>query len=352
MAASALSETGRRIWLRAVGVVLLLALAFPVLAEVAPVPAADRAYAARDYAKAARLWEEACDAGNAGGCYELAIVYRDGEGVPADHARFLELAANACDGGDGRGCYGVAKDELRADEEGTATATPEQLERGMAFYRKGCDLGFAPACRNLALHVRDSQPADADPEATIAGFDRACSAGDGAACFALAGLFDLHEGVPLRDDPAAANDALRRGCNQLDNDSCQNLAWHYAHGFGLETDFVRSAALYQLACGDAAGFNCFMIPSAHYAAPPYEGSEIRSEWSEAAGAYDRACKADFAPGCFGLARLIARGGQGRKHEPQIRALLEKAIELEPDYPVATELLRRVDAGELPTDAIL
>jgi hypothetical protein len=36
----------------------------------------------------------------------------------------------------------------------------------------------------------------------------------------------------------------------------------------------------------------------------------------------------------------------------MRALLEKALRLEPAYPRATELLRRVDAGELPSRPLL
>lgn len=178
-------------------------------------------------------------------------------------------------------------------------------------------------------------------------FDRACADGDGAACLALSQLFDAHESEPLHDDPAKANDALRRGCNLLDRDSCQTLGFHYEYGFGVEADPVRSAALYAVGCDDDPGLNCPNLSSGHFAAPAYEADDVHPAWATAAGVYQRACDAGFAPGCFGLARVIARSGQGRAHAAKMRSLLETALRLEPGHPMATELLRRVDAGELP-----
>ncbi|MBD3728533.1 MAG: sel1 repeat family protein [Sphingomonadales bacterium] len=326
----------------------LLALpAAPADAAGEKAGAAERAYRDGDFHEAARLWGEACDHNDAASCYELGIVYRDGEGTPADHPRYLKLMRTACDGDEPRGCYQLGREELGQQEDGGPRATPEQRERGLAFYGKACDLGLSAACRNLSLHMGEDGALEHDPQAYVARLEQSCATGDGAGCFALAALYDRHEGKVLRDNPAAANDALRRGCSRLDRDSCQNLAWHYAHGFGVKTDLRKSAVLYQLACDDDAGFNCPFIPATHIRPAPYSGSAVANEWRAAAGTYEQACHADFAPGCFGLARLIARSGKGAEHADQMRSLLEKAIRLEPDFVIAWELLRRVDAGELP-----
>jgi hypothetical protein len=321
-------------------------------AESAPVPAAEKAYRNGDFAEAAQLWEKACNTGNAGGCYELAIVHRDGEGTAVDLTRYVELLDIACEGGEPRACYNLAKEELSDDEEGIASASEERLARGMALYERACDLGSSQACSNWALHAGSSAATRQNPDEMIARFDRACAAGGGPACLALSQLFDAHEDKPLRDDPKAANDALQRGCNLLDRDSCQTLGFHYEYGFGVEPDPLKSAALYGIGCDDDPGLNCPHLSPGHFAGARYTAGDVHPSWTIAAGVYQRACDADFAQGCFGLARVIARSGQGPAHADRMRALLEKALRLEPAYPRATELLRRVDAGELPSRPLL
>lgn len=332
--------------------VVLFALAGIANAESARVPAAEKAYAEGDFKEAARLWEQACSGGNMGGCYELAIVHRDGEGTPVDRPKYFALLETACAGDEGRACYNLGKEELSDDEEGIAPASAEQLARGMALYERACDLGFAQACTNFALHAGSSEAARQDPEALIARFDRACTLGDGSACFALAALFDSHESKPLRDDPVRANEALLRGCNQLDRDSCSNLGFHYEYGFGVEPDSLKAAVLYELACDDDPGLNCIHLSSGHFAGPPYTAGDVHPEWATAASVYQRACDADFASACFGLARVIARSGRGLQNPERMRALLEKTLALDPGHAKATELLRRVDAKELPTEPLL
>jgi TPR repeat protein len=138
----------------------------------------------------------------------------------------------------------------------------------------------------------------------------------------------------------------------LDRDSCQNLGYHYFTGYGLVHDQTRSAALYHLGCDEDPGFNCLPLDHFYYEAPPYAGDEILEQWAEAAGAYVRACGANFAPGCFGMAKLIARSGNGVSHGEDIRRWLERAIALSPDYFMAHELMDRLDSGDLPEEPIL
>jgi TPR repeat protein len=330
----------------------LFALAGLANAESARVPAAEKAYAEGDFREAARLWEKACSAGNVGGCYELAIVHRDGEGTPVDMPKYFELLETACAGDEPRACYNLGKEELTDDEDGIAPASEEQLARGMAFYERACDLGFAQACTNFALHAGSSDAARQDPEALIARFDRACTLGDGSACFALSALFDRHEATPLRDDPVRANEALQRGCNLLDRKSCSNLGFHYEYGFGVEPDSLKAAVFYELGCDDDAGLNCIHLSSGHFAGPPYTGDDVHPAWATAASVYQRSCDADFAAACFGLARVIARSGRGLQNAERMRALLEKALALDPSHAKATELLRRVGTKELPTEPLL
>jgi TPR repeat protein len=53
----------------------------------------------KDDAKAARLYTRACDLQWPPGCYNLAIMFERGTGVPADEQKAADLYQAACDGG-------------------------------------------------------------------------------------------------------------------------------------------------------------------------------------------------------------------------------------------------------------
>jgi hypothetical protein len=331
----------------------LLALALPALATAQPAPPdegpAMAAYRSGDYDTARTVWQQGCDAGSMRDCFELGIVYRDGEGVAPDRARYRDLMARACDGEIGAACHNLASDQLRALEQGTGTVSPEELQAGIAFYRRACGLGMRQACTNLGLHL--AREAAGGDKAALDGLREECIKGAGSMCFGLASLYDIHLDAKLGDDPAAANAALLLGCERLDRDSCQNLAWHYDHGFGLELNRLRGSALYHLACDDEPGFVCPMVPGSAIAAKPDREAPVSKQWQRAAGAYRAACEDGLAMGCFGYARLIAKSGRGRSDGGAMRAWLDKALTLSPGMPIATELLRRLDAGELPKEPL-
>lgn len=302
-------------------------------------PEAVAAYQAGDHAQALRLWQAACDAGNPRGCYHAGVVHRDGEGVPADFERAKALFTLACEGGFGNACFNMG-------------VYSEGAER-IAFFERGCAVRNIGSCARLGMAYRDGEGINSNAETAVRYLERACLVSEmaaGPACFELASIYDAHLSEN-GNDPESANRWLEEGCARGDTDSCQNLAWHYAHGFGVTTDLVRSAALYQFACWDDAGRECFFVPAAHRASEEYKGREIDRRWRSAAGAYDRACKAGLAHGCFAFARLIARGGNGDRHADRMREMLGKAIALDPDHVAAIELLRRVDAGELPSQPV-
>lgn len=57
-----------------------------------------------DLARAASVFEAACDAGSAAGCGNLAVMLRDGRGIEPDPARARTLLQYACDHGNRRSC--------------------------------------------------------------------------------------------------------------------------------------------------------------------------------------------------------------------------------------------------------
>jgi hypothetical protein len=59
---------------------------------------------ARDPARAAALYKQGCDGGEAGDCTMLGLKYAEGKGVAHDPARAVALYKQGCDGGDSVGC--------------------------------------------------------------------------------------------------------------------------------------------------------------------------------------------------------------------------------------------------------
>ena len=61
-------------------------------------------YNNKEYDKAAELYKKACDGGNMSGCFNLGIMYANGNGVEKDLGKAAELFKKACDSDIADGC--------------------------------------------------------------------------------------------------------------------------------------------------------------------------------------------------------------------------------------------------------
>jgi TPR repeat protein len=62
---------------------------------------------AQDNARAAALFKQSCDAGNAVACDDLGAAYQGGAGVPQDGARAVALFQHSCELGNAAACKPV-----------------------------------------------------------------------------------------------------------------------------------------------------------------------------------------------------------------------------------------------------
>ena len=61
-----------------------------------------------NYTQAAKLFEQACNGGNAmGGCFNLALLYANGQGVKQNYAQAAQLYEQACNGDIAQGCLNL-----------------------------------------------------------------------------------------------------------------------------------------------------------------------------------------------------------------------------------------------------
>ena len=330
--------------------------ASPARADTRPVPAADAAYSDGDYKNAAKLWSEACESGNATGCYELSIVYRDGEGVARDPAKSEKLLIRACDGGDGRGCFNLANladppSKVDLTEEHIAGGNPAQQAKATALYGRSCGAGFQQACANLGSRLARGIGAPKDLVKAVALLKGACESGQpdmGPACFQLSELYDGHVSALAGEEADLANRYLDLSCAMADADACTNLGYHYRTGYGLKRDMIRSNTLYAMICEDGSEDECPQFTYSEYfsGGGGYRIDNVRPSRRDVAGLYQKACDGGFAHGCVALARLIVRSGKARASEPQIRELLGMALKLDPQHWTAKLLLDYVNTTGL------
>jgi len=64
---------------------------------------------AQSYYKAAELYRKACDMGDTYGCYNLGVLYENGQGVRQSHAKAAKLYKKSCDMRLELGCKNYAR---------------------------------------------------------------------------------------------------------------------------------------------------------------------------------------------------------------------------------------------------
>lgn len=103
-------------------------------------------YNNKNYIKAEKLWEKACDDGNTKGCFHLGnlgVLYKNGKDVEQDYDKAKRLWEKACNnneyGGSG-GCYNLGY--MYDIGEG---AEPD-FKKAVQYYKKACEKGNSTGC--------------------------------------------------------------------------------------------------------------------------------------------------------------------------------------------------------------
>ncbi len=108
-----------------------------------------------DQVRVAFFFQRACDAGRAKGCFNLALRYQNGEGVPLDLAHASALYRKSSEAGEMQGCVnlgvmyengsGIARSlETAAGLYGRAWMRWTGFDAGISVVHKGLILGIPP----------------------------------------------------------------------------------------------------------------------------------------------------------------------------------------------------------------
>ncbi len=153
-----------------------------------------------------------CAKGVAADCLELGARYLNGEaGVPEDEAKAASLFQKACDGGSSTGCVMFAK--MLRDGRGVS----KDEAKAQTLLDKACGSGAGDACTALGLAATKS----GDQQMAVSRFVAACEARDGTGC-AMLGAMYLH-GKGVDRDVTKARELLGKACELKAQMACDKL---------------------------------------------------------------------------------------------------------------------------------
>lgn len=297
--------------------------------------------AEHDPARAAVLYQKACDLGSGWGCFNLV-------GTVEGMAARATLLQKACNLGYPNACHQLAG-HLARGAFGAA-----QIANALPIYERGCDLGLGDACHALALHVESGDLGVQDKARAVALLGRACDLDYMASCFALAhahleGSAEVARDVPralafltkacgtvafaevdidkmpsgeacrllaAHVEPTRARELLARACQFGAEDACWDMAERLASGSdGLPRDAPRSLSFLRHACDQREAH--LIVPPVVGRACNEAGVRLRSgEPALAVELFRRACELENAEGCGHLARAYALG-EGVVADPSV-----------------------------------
>ena len=209
---------------------VLLALAL-IVGTVVQAQTFEQSYAAvarGDYRTAFAGFKKLAEQGNAAAQYNLAVMYKNGRGVPKDEQRAVTWFQEAAVQGDVAAQYnlGVMYDN--------GQGVPKDEQQAVAWYHKAAEQGNAAAQYNLGVMYYTGQGVPKDEQQSVAWFRKAAEQGDASAQYNLGVMYENGSGVPKDDQHAAA--WHRRAAEQGSANAQYNLGLMYLKGRGVPKD--------------------------------------------------------------------------------------------------------------------
>lgn len=277
------------------------------------------AYDAGNEKTAAKIWQKACESGEARGCVRLGFLYQSGKGVEQNDAKAGKFYQKACDTGELSGCDSLASLYQNSGEHAKAAA----------IFEHACEKGFGLSCYNLAQIYEAGNGVAPDESKTLNLYVKACERGYAVVCYHLGGMYaDGREG---KNDEAAKNskNALKfysLACEGKIYEACEALGRLYEDGeAGFAQDIKAARSYYDKACA-ANAYKC----GGSERLDELQGGWAQYQSGQFEAAYElgkESCDMGVANGCAALGELYAkRLGGARQDSEQAVKFREKACE--------------------------
>ena len=265
----------------------------------------------------ARMFSEACAAGELHACGFAGRLWLDGRGVAHDTEsvqKGLGMLTRACDGGLAASCA-VAARWLARRASAANTDTPDNADEGQVLkarleLEQACLSGQADACFQVGQAFEGGNegfPRDVSLAATE--YARGCDLEDARACNSIGCALEYGDGVPR--DSAHATEAFERSCHLGESTGCANVGYMAEHGEGTLKDLSRARGLYRDACRAGEFYGCVhadMLAAVQAGAP--------ADFAPALAHWERLCAvARSARACEFASILYLDGVDGGQRDP-------------------------------------
>ena len=126
---------------------------------------------AQNYQQAFKYYKKACELNDKFGCFNLGVMYAEGQGVKQDFAKAFKFAKKACDLNDMGACYNLGL------WYGEGQGVRQDFVNARKYYEKACNANFAWACNNLGVLYADGRGVKQNLSTAKKYFGRACDLG-------------------------------------------------------------------------------------------------------------------------------------------------------------------------------
>jgi len=189
-----------------------------------------------------KLGEQACSYGDGYSCSMVGLWYQWGTLAPKDLSKSVSLMKRSCDLGYSWGCLSLANDLILGDKgiaKDTAAAS--------ALLSRACESGNSAHCDRLGVAYQKGEIGPKDPQKALEAFDKACRLGGLHSCTTAGQMLRTGDGV--KADAAKAKDFFEHGCpEKIGSDSCVVLGEMYEKGDGVGADKSKAVDLYFRGC--------------------------------------------------------------------------------------------------------
>lgn len=196
---------------------------------------------AKDEAKAAMLYREACDGDEPRGCSGLGVMYGAGAGgLPKDEPKAVSLFTKACDANLPWGCWALSNAYYMGLGVG------KSFDYAAKYGAKACDGGDGDGCLRLAVAHAQGKGAKKDEKAALELAQKSCDLVSSQGCVLLASMYGAGQGTSA--DNAKAATYYEKACDLSNGDGCYAFATFTRHGWGVTANPVVADNLLRKAC--------------------------------------------------------------------------------------------------------
>ena len=240
------------------------------------------------------------DKKKASDCLKLGILYAEGKEVPTDLTKGIAFLDAACRQGVRAACHVKAWFLLKRN------ASAADVVEGLRILEDTCEHHVPGACSALGQAYASGTGVARDVPKAATLLQKDCDV-DAYSCMALAGLLDIGDGIPADADRARA--LVRKACElgpfQVCEQSCEAGNGNACVAFGdrlrrgKQPDIGRANRAYQRACDAAVAEGCYYL------------AWLTKEPEQTLPLFERACSLEYAPACVaaGQRYLLGRGAE-------------------------------------------